>query len=41
MQRPPKIQRMTHEGTSVLEVERDPRLRCQIWTVNMGPGLEL
>jgi hypothetical protein len=31
MQPPPKIQRIAHEGTSVLEVERDPSVRCQIW----------
>jgi hypothetical protein len=31
MQPPPKIQRIIYEGTSVLEVERDPGLRCQIW----------
>jgi hypothetical protein len=30
-QRPSKIQRVDHEGTSVLEVERGPGLRCQIW----------
>jgi hypothetical protein len=28
---PPKIQRIAHEGTNVLEVERDPGVRCQIW----------
>ncbi|WVZ91399.1 hypothetical protein U9M48_037579 [Paspalum notatum var. saurae] len=27
----PKIRRVDHEGTSVLEVERDPGIRCQIW----------
>ena len=31
MQPPPKIQRVSYEDTSVLEVERDPGLRCQIW----------
>jgi L-fucose isomerase-like protein len=31
MQLAPKIQRIAHEGTSVLEVERDPSVRCQIW----------
>ncbi|KAL6655966.1 hypothetical protein ACP70R_006792 [Stipagrostis hirtigluma subsp. patula] len=30
-QPPPKVQRFNSEGVSVLVVERDPGLRCQIW----------